>query len=78
MLSVLQLILVVLKCTKLFNEILAGRHPTYSYQKHFETELFYSCKLYRRNALLYKNFAGFLHLSNHFCSCVKTDHDITI
>lgn len=50
-LSVLQLTLDLLKFTISFNHM-AGRHPTYSYQKHFETELLCSCKLWTVNNLL--------------------------
>lgn len=53
-LSVLQLTSVLLKCTMSFNQMLAGRHPTYSYQKRFETELFCSCKLWTVNKPLLK------------------------
>lgn len=65
-LSVLQLTLDLLKFTISFNHILAGRHPTYSYQKRFETELLCSCKLWTVLILLIfftRNFLDFFCIS---------------
>lgn len=55
--SVLQLNLVLLKCTMPYNKILSGGHPTYSYQKHFEPELFCSCKLWTVTKPLLKEWS---------------------